>query len=165
VLYLTPTYGHFPWLALILAMTFGLYGLLRKMVSVDALTGLMIETAMLAPAAVGFLLLDARGDLKLFHDSRGTDLLLLSAGVITAVPLLWFIEASRRLRLSTLGFLQYVAPTGQFLLAVLAYGEPFTKAHAVAFAFIWTALAIYSVDTVLTARAKTAAAGFPVAPE
>ena len=80
------------------------------------------------------------------------DALLLAAGLITAIPLLWFTEAARRLRLSTLGFLQYLSPTGHFLLAVLAFGEPFTRAHVVTFACIWTALVVYSIETMKAAR-------------
>lgn len=151
--YLTVLGGQFPGLALYLACSFGLYGLLRKIARVDALAGLTVETGLLTPLALGFLVTQmVRGQAVFGASSVGMSLLLVLAGVVTATPLLWFAEAARRLRLATLGFLQYLAPTGHFLLAVLAFGEPFTRAHLVTFACIWTALAIYSIDTVKGAR-------------
>ncbi|HOB73299.1 MAG TPA: EamA family transporter RarD [Phycisphaerae bacterium] len=148
VLFLTVNYGQVPSIALILAGSFGFYGLLRKTVRVEAMAGLTVETALLAPLAAGWLVyLAAGGRLSFGHAPTTVNVLLLLAGVVTSVPLLWFTTAARRLRLSTLGFLQYLAPTGQFLLGVLAYSEPFTRADAVAFGLIWAGLAIYSVDT------------------
>ena len=145
--YFTISAGHFPRLALFLAATFGCYGLLRKIARVDALIGLTVETALLAPIALGYLLwLGAHGRSAFGLQSLRMDLLLMLAGLITATPLLWFTEAARRLRLTTMGFLQYLSPTGHFLLAVFAFGEPFTRREVVAFACIWTALVLYSVD-------------------
>ncbi|MCH7924245.1 MAG: EamA family transporter RarD [Planctomycetes bacterium] len=136
-----------PTVALVLAGSFGLYGLLRKTAKVDAILGLGVETALLLPLAIGYLAYLITTDQCRFGAvSWRTDVLLASGGIITAVPLLWFTNAARRLRLATLGFLQYIAPTGQFLLAVALYGEDFTQAHAISFGCIWTALAIYSVD-------------------
>jgi chloramphenicol-sensitive protein RarD len=153
VLYLAVSFGEAPWIALILAATFGLYGLLRKTVRVEPMAGLTVETALLMPCGVAYLAwLAARGDIVFGPAPLSLDLLLVTAGVLTAIPLLWFTNAARRLRLTTLGFLQYIAPTGQFLLAVLVYDEPFQAAHGITFAFIWTALAIYSIDAALRAR-------------
>lgn len=142
--------GALPWVSVALALTFGLYGLLRKRAPVEALTGLTVETALATPFAVGYLALFA-GEGTFGANGREA-LLLVGSGVATAVPLLWFAIGARRLRYSTLGILQYVAPTGQLALAVLAYGEPFTARHAVTFGLIWTAVAIYAADGILAAR-------------
>ena len=153
VIYLTIVYGQMPIVALVLATTFGFYGLLRKTAKVDALAGLTVETVLIGPFALAYLIYLGIGGVGFFATiSHGTDLLLAFSGVVTAVPLLWFANAARRLRLSTLGFLQYIAPSMQFLLAVAAYGETFTKEHSIAFTCIWTALLIYSIDTARAAR-------------
>jgi chloramphenicol-sensitive protein RarD len=147
VLVLTLQQGSFPWTALILAVTFGSYGLLRKVVKADSLTGLSVETCLLGPPALGYLVFVAwQGEGAFLHGPLLTDILLLSAGVVTAVPLLLFAAAARRLRLATIGFLQYITPTLHFLLAVVAYGEPFTRAHLISFIFIWLGLGCYSWD-------------------
>ncbi len=156
VAYLTFNYGQVPIIALVLAGSFGLYGLLRKTAKVDALTGLTIETMLLAPLALAYLGVLAWGhECSFGTESWRTDGLLALGGVITAVPLLWFTNAARRLRLATLGFLQYLAPTGHFLLAVAAYGEHFSQVHLICFACIWTALLVYSIDTVTHAPRGT----------
>jgi chloramphenicol-sensitive protein RarD len=162
--YMTLTAGHFPGLALFLALSFGAYGLLRKTAPVDATVGLTVETALLAPLALAYLGYQMFAGRAVFGaGSLRLDVLLMAAGLITAIPLLWFTEAARRLRLSTLGFLQYLSPTGHFLLAVLAYGEPFTRAYLITFACIWTALVVYSIETVKTARrVPLPAVGAPV---
>jgi chloramphenicol-sensitive protein RarD len=153
VAYLIIGYGQVPWLALVLAFSFGFYGFLRKTTRADALVGLTVETALLTPIALAYLVYQGlRGDGAFGMVSREMDLLLVSAGVVTAVPLLWFAAAAKRLWYSTLGILQYLAPTGQFLLAVLAYGEPFTREHLISFSLIWAALIIYTADTVLLPR-------------
>jgi chloramphenicol-sensitive protein RarD len=158
--YLTLAGRQFPGLAPFLAITFGAYGLLRKTVRVDALVGLTVETALLAPAALIFLGYQmAHGHAVFLRDSLRVDVLLLLAGIVTATPLLWFTEAARRLRLATLGFLQYLSPTGQFLLAVLAFGEPFTLAHGVTFACIWAALLLYSIETARNAEISKSPSG------
>jgi chloramphenicol-sensitive protein RarD len=113
---------------------------------------------LIGPFALAYLIYLGVGGVGLFGTvSLGTDGLLALAGVVTAVPLLWFANAARRLRLSTLGFLQYIAPSGHFLLAVVAYGEAFTVTHLIAFTCIWIALAIYSIDTAKAARRNSAA--------
>jgi chloramphenicol-sensitive protein RarD len=139
--------GVFPWISLTLAVSFGLYGLLRKIAGVASIGGLTIETTFLLPFAVAYLMLRAQqGTIAFGNVSAGLDLLLLAAGPFTALPLLWFASAVRRLRLATVGLLQYIAPTIQFTLAVAVYREPFDRTRLVAFALIWVAIAIYSAD-------------------
>ena len=147
------------WISLTLAASFALYGFVRKVAPVDALEGLSIETALLAPLALGWLAwLYGRGTIGLGSFGPTVDLLLMLGGAVTAIPLLLFTAAARRLPYSTLGFLQYIAPSLQFLLAVLAFGEALTTAHLVCFGAIWTALAIFSFEGVRTARSRVAAA-------
>ena len=129
------------WISLTLCVSFALYGLLRKIVPVDALTGLAIETALLFPLALGWLAWRRCSGAPMFGiDAAATRSCCSLAGVVSTTPLLLFTAAARRLPYSTLGMLQFLAPTLQFLIAVLLYGEPFTRAHAIAFAAIWTAL-------------------------
>jgi len=145
--------GHLPWISLVLALSFGCYGLVRKLARIETLAGSMIETLLLAPAAAIYLVvLAARGGGELGHAGLGIELLLLSTGVVTALPLLLFTGAARRLPLSTIGFLQYLAPTGQFVLAVLIYDEAFAREQLISFGLIWLALAAFSVDLVRQAR-------------
>ncbi len=145
---LTISQGGPPWVALALAFSFGLYGLLRKIARLGALAGLNFETLLLVvPAAVYLSYLAAQGVGHFAVVSRTMDLLLAFAGVATALPLLLFTSAARRLRLSTIGFLQFLAPSIHFLLAVLLYDEPFTHGHIVCFGCIWTALAIFTIDS------------------
>jgi chloramphenicol-sensitive protein RarD len=147
VITLTIQYGSIPWSALILAATFGSYGLLRKVVKTDALAGLTVETIVLAPIALAYLLYSAwRGEGAFLASGIKINLLLMSAGVVTAVPLLLFAAAARRLRLATIGFLQYITPTMHFLLAVVVYNEPFSSTHLVSFLCIWAGLVCYSWD-------------------
>jgi len=131
------------WISLTLCVSFALYGLLRKIVPVDAVTGLGVETALLFPLAVGWIAWRATHGAAIFGTTGMESGLLLLAGIVSTTPLLLFTAAARRLAYSTLGMLQFIAPTLQFLIAVLLYGEPFTRAHAIAFAAIWTALALY----------------------
>jgi chloramphenicol-sensitive protein RarD len=145
VLVMAVHHGRLPWIALILALTFGLYGLLRKLAAVEALTGLAVETLLLFPVAAGYLCYLAVMGLGAFPSlSLHDDLFLPMAGFITAIPLLWFAAAARRLRLATIGFMQYLTPTLHFLLAVLVFGEPFSRSELVSFACIWTGLGLYS---------------------
>lgn len=139
--------GRLPWIALSLAATFGAYGLLRKKSPLGPLVGLGLETLLLAPFAIGFLIWRQQAGLgALGHVSAGSHALLLSAGVVTAVPLLLFIYGARRIRFSTLGLLQYIAPTVQFAVGVWLYREPFSPDRAGAFGLIWCGLAIYTLD-------------------
>lgn len=148
VLWLTLDVGKAPWTSLSLALSFGLYGLVRKLIPVGAVAALTAEAGLLVPLAVGYLAVSrARGTLTFGTGSPGHDVLLVLSGPITAIPLLCFAGAVRRLPLTTLGFVQYLSPTLQFLLAVVLYNEPLTAARGVAFACIWTALAIFAVHT------------------
>ena len=145
VLYLTFGYGRFPWIAVTLCTTFGLYGLLRKKSGTAAIPGLFIETVLLVPAAIAYLfLLKTKGTLVFDHGGWWLSILLISTGVVTAVPLFWFGYAARYLRLTTIGFLQYLAPTGSFFLGVFLYHEPFTRGHLITFSLIWIGLAIFT---------------------
>ncbi|WP_394146281.1 EamA family transporter RarD [Vibrio atypicus] len=146
-------FGSVPVVAIVLALSFGCYGLLRKKVSLDAQTGLFIETLILLPAAAIYLLWIADSSTSdLMANPITLNLLLISAGVITTLPLLCFTGAATRLKLSTLGFFQYIGPSLMFLLAVLVYGEAFTADKAITFAFIWGALVVFSVDGIKTSR-------------
>jgi chloramphenicol-sensitive protein RarD len=145
------------WISFALAGSFALYGFLRKIAPVDALEGLSVETLLLAPLALGWLLWAGhKGDAAMGADLT-TDTLLILSGAVTAIPLLLFTGAARRLPYSTLGFLQYIAPSIQFLLAVLLFKEPFTVAHMICFGAIWSALALVGVEGVRSTRAKSRA--------
>jgi len=135
--------GHgVPWLALMLAVSFAGYGLLRKLVPVSALGGLLIEALLLAPAALLYLVVTGGGEVP--RAGVATQAVIALAGPVTAVPLVLFAVAARRLKMSTIGLLMYLNPTLQMLVAVFAFGEPFTAVHAVVFAAIWVGLALYS---------------------
>lgn len=152
--------GHFPWIALGLAASFGFYGLLRKQSPLGPMLGLTVEASLLAPVAAGWLLWKAvHHEGALGHSDLRTTLLVFSTGVVTAVPLLLFGIAARRLRMTTLGLLQYLAPTCQFLIGWRWFGEPFTAERAAAFALIWTGLALYSADTLLAQRRRPGQSG------
>jgi chloramphenicol-sensitive protein RarD len=147
VLYLAVIAGRPPWIALVLAASFGLYGLIRKIVAVDAVPGLATETLMLTPFALVFLLwLEARGTAALGHAATHVNVLLVGSGLITALPLALFAYGARRIPLSTVGLVQYIGPTLQFLTGVWIFHEPFTRERGIGFLFIWAALAIYAGD-------------------
>jgi chloramphenicol-sensitive protein RarD len=147
------SHGRLPWIALVLASSFGLYGLMHKLSRVRPVPALAIETGTLAPLALGFLALGTNPPGGALAEGPAlTRALLLGAGPITALPLLWFGSAARRLPLSTLGLFQYLAPTLALLLAVFLYGEPFTRAHALAFLLIWAALALYTWEAFQSSR-------------
>jgi chloramphenicol-sensitive protein RarD len=147
VLVLVARLGTLPWLPFTLALSFGLYGLVRKRAGVDAVGGLLAETILLAPLALLVVILRERAGLGAFGHGLRMSLLLAAAGPITTIPLVLFAMGVQRLRLSTVGLLQYLTPTLQFLIAVLLYREPFGPTHAVAFGLIWAALAVYSWDS------------------
>ena len=148
VLNLTLYQGQFPWIALVLASSFSLYGLLRKLAKVEAMMGLTVETTLLAPLSLGYIVfLFFHQEGAFLEGSRQLDVLLPLSGLVTAIPLLFFIGAARRLRLATVGFLQYITPSLHFILAVGLYRETFSFRHLVSFLFIWTGLGIYSADT------------------
>ncbi len=164
VVIITANYGSFPWVAIILAITFGSYGLLRKIVKTDALAGLAFETIILAPFALILLLTAAiQGNGAFISAGGATSFLLASSGLLTAIPLLLFAAAARRLKMATIAFLQYITPTVQFILAVLVYREPFTLVYLYGFFFIWCALFLYSLDawkTLMNHRKGRKEAGF-----
>jgi chloramphenicol-sensitive protein RarD len=152
VLALVVRLGQVPWIALSLALSFGLYGLVRKGTRVDAAAGLLGEVAVLLPPSIAWLaVVGLRGDSH-FGEGAARTALLAAIGAVTAVPLMWFAVAVRRLRLATIGILQYVNPTMQFAIAVLVFGEPFTGAHRVAFGCIWAALAVYTSEVISISR-------------
>jgi chloramphenicol-sensitive protein RarD len=135
--------GRLPWIALGLALSFGLYGLFRKIVAVTPLIGLLVETALMTPPALAIIWsLSSQGRAG-FGSSAHLTLLFLGAGVVTTLPLLWFNSATKLLRLSTMGFLQYLAPTLQLLVGVIVFKEAFTSRDAISFVLIWTAIAVY----------------------
>ncbi|MEN9935413.1 MAG: hypothetical protein RLZZ387_1992 [Chloroflexota bacterium] len=154
VLYLTVEYGAFPWIAITLALSFGVYGLLHKLAPLNALDGFAFETLLMTPPALAFLAYQEMAVGGAFvHAGPDITALLVGAGLVTAVPLLLFSAGARRIQLTTLGILQYIAPTMQFLLGVLVYGEPLTPQRLVGFCLIWLALAIYTVDGIRRSRA------------
>ena len=151
VLILTVFVGGIPWVALILAGSFGGYGLIRKKLSVGSITGLGAESLILSlPAVIYLAYLGFVGTGSFGTISWKYNLLLALSGVVTALPLVWFAYAVQRLRLSTIGFIQYLAPTCMFLLGVFIYKEEFSGTHLITFIFIWSGLAIYSIDSVKT---------------
>ncbi len=140
------------WISLTLALSFAFYGLVRKIAPVESLEGLTVETALLTPFALAYITWLSRNDALVFGDAAGMTGLLVLAGAVTAVPLLLFAGAARRLPYSTLGLLQYLAPTLQFLLAITVFGEVMTTAHIVCFALIWSGLALYVVSSIRQSR-------------
>lgn len=158
VLFLTVRYGRFPWIALTLGITFAVYGLLRKRSQTGSIPGLLLETTLLVPVAFIYLvMLQRSGGLVFANSAQTLSILLISTGVITTLPLLWFGHAARYLRLTTVGFLQYLSPSCTFFLGVFLYHEPFTAAHLVTFGLIWVALAIYTWDAVAMWRSRSRA--------
>ena len=154
VLVMTITYGQFPWIALSLAISFGLYGLAKKLIKVDSAVGLALETLVVMPLAaiyIGYLM--NQGTNSLFAGSVSTTLLLAGAGAATAVPLLFFAKGAQRIPLATLGILQYIAPTLTLILGVFVYHEAFSTIHLLAFTFIWSALILYSLSRTKLASA------------
>jgi chloramphenicol-sensitive protein RarD len=147
VVYLTVSYGSLPWIALGLAFSFGGYGLAKKKAPLGPLDGLTLETALLVAPAVAYLgRLERAGSGAFLHTGSATDLLLAASGTITIIPLLLFASSVRRVPLSIVGILQYIAPTIQLFLGVLLFHEPFTRVQAVGFAFVWVAIAVFACE-------------------
>jgi chloramphenicol-sensitive protein RarD len=145
VAFLTIQYGRFPWIALSLAVGFALYGFLRKTSRVGSITGLTAETAILSPLALIYLLfLFFQKTSSVVGASFTTHLLLVGAGIVTAVPLVWFAKGARRIPLSMIGFFQYLAPTISLILGIFVFKEPFTTSHLISFSLIWAALILYT---------------------
>ncbi len=155
VAYLTVVYGRLPWIALALAFSFGLYGLVKKMAPLSSAFGLTIETGILLVPALAYLLfVEFTGQGKFLHTGLTADLLMVGAGLVTTIPLLMFASAAQKIPLSMIGIMQYIAPTMQFLIGVLVYKEPFSQAQFVGFAIVWVALIIFGVEGYLSSRRK-----------
>ena len=155
VIYLTATYGSLPWIALSLAFTFGFYGLVKKTAPLGSLFGLTLETGLVFLPALGYLLFaENTGQGAFGHTDSFTLLLMVGAGPVTTIPLLMFASAARRIPLTMIGVLQYVAPTLQFLLGVLIYKEPFTTARLVGFSLVWIALIVFWTEGIIAHRAQ-----------
>ena len=147
VLYMTIQYGSLPWIALSLAFSFGLYGLLHKLTKTDSLIALFYHTALITPFAILFLVIEGfKGRGSIGTAAPVVNLLLVGAGVVTALPLIWFANGVRRIPLSTVGFTQYLAPSLMLLLGVLLFKEPFTKTHLISFSLIWGGLVLFSIS-------------------
>jgi chloramphenicol-sensitive protein RarD len=156
VIYLTLRYGELPWIALVLALSFAMYGLIRKTSSLASLEGLSLETALMFLPAAGYLIyLQSMGTAAFGHVDGLTTSLLGLAGVATAVPLLFFAAGARRIKLATVGILQYIAPTMQFLIGVFIFNEPFTADRLIGFSIIWLALFIYTLENIWVGRRRS----------
>lgn len=146
---MTIQFGSIPWVALLLASTFALYGLFKKLVKAESLVSLALETTVLMPLALGYILFKLfSGQSALYSVSLSTLVILIFSGVATATPLLWFGMGSNRVRLSTMGFLQYISPTISLIIGIFIYGEKFTSTHLLSFGFIWAGLIIYSFSNI-----------------
>jgi len=169
VTFMTLSLGRPPWIALALAFSFGLYGLVKKIAPLGSLHGLTLETALLFLPALGFLLFaEGSGTGAFGHISWLTSLLLALTGVVTAIPLLLFASGARRVTLTTIGLLQYFAPTFQFLIGVFVFGEPLNQATVIGFIIIWTALILFTIEGLYTMRkahVQSLREAVPVPPE
>lgn len=153
VIYLTVVYGKLPWIALTLAFSFGVYGLVKKLAPLGSLYGLTLETGILfLPALIYLLTMEANGSGAFLHTGTNSDLLMIGAGIATTVPLLMFASAAKSIPLSMVGLLQYIAPTIQFLLGVFVYKEAFDFNHLIGFSVVWLALVIFWVENYLAHR-------------
>src|SRR5689334_16639837 len=153
VIYLTGAYGRLPWIALSLAFSFGFYGFVKKLAPLGSLYGLTLETGLGFPLAIlylAFVGLNGTGAFR--HDGGQVDLLLISAGAVTTIPLLMFASAARQIPLTVVGLLQYIAPTIQFMIGVFLYKEPFDRAHLIGFGIVWIALIIFWVENFMANR-------------
>jgi chloramphenicol-sensitive protein RarD len=157
VAYLTIHYGRIPIISLILAFSFGIYGLIRKRANLQSMPGLMVETLLLAPVALWYLWhVNTLGTGAFGHYSRLYDILLMLGGPVTAIPLFWFGIAATRIPLSTLGFIQYLSPTIQLLIGIFVFSEPFDTAYMVSFGLVWIGLGIYTYSVILAMKRRNA---------
>jgi len=155
VIYLTWTYGSLPWIALSLAFSFGLYGLVKKKSPLGSLYGLTLETGLVFIPALGYLIyVESIGQGAFGHTGVVSDLLMIGAGVVTTIPLLMFASATKRIPLTMVGIMQYIAPTLQFLLGVLIYKEPFSTTSLIGFSMVWIALIVFWVEGVFARKAR-----------
>jgi chloramphenicol-sensitive protein RarD len=154
VIYLTVAYGRLPWIALSLAFSFGLYGLVKKLSPLGSLYGLTLETGIVMPAALIYLvILQMTGSAAFLHQGGTVDLLLAGAGIVTTIPLLMFASAAKQIPLTMVGILQYIAPTLQFIIGVFIYKEPFDHSHLIGFGLVWIALIIFWIENFFSHRA------------
>lgn len=150
--WLTVSAGHLPWIGLVIAVTFAVYGLIRKTASLGPLEGLTVETLAMLPLSAAFLLIPGSGSSHAWGESLSLTLLLMAAGPVTAIPLLLFAAGARRIPLSIIGLLQYIGPSIQMMIGVWVYGEAFTSDRAIGFGLIWGALALYSIESLWRMR-------------
>ncbi|MBI5823684.1 MAG: EamA family transporter RarD [Chloroflexi bacterium] len=154
VIYLTVTYGSLPWIALSLAVTFGLYGLVKKLSPLGSVYGLTLETGIVFPIALIYLtVIQSNGTGAFLHGGLTVDVLLVGAGIVTTIPLLMFASAAKQIPLNMIGVLQYFAPTIQFLIGVFVYKEPFDTTRLIGFSIVWLALVIFWVENLIAHRA------------
>lgn len=157
VAYLTFAYGRPPWIALLLAFTFGFYGLTKKLAPLGSVFGLTLETGILfLPAVIYLGWAEANGSASFLHTDSTSNLLMIGAGVVTTIPLLLFASAAKQIPLSMIGILQYLAPTIQFLIGVFVYDEPFDQSRLIGFSIVWLALVIFWVENYLASRESMA---------
>jgi chloramphenicol-sensitive protein RarD len=153
VIYLTFVYGHLPWIALSLAFSFGLYGFVKKLSPLGSLYGLTLETGIVFPLALIYLVIVGfNGSGAFLHTGTLVDVFLIGAGLVTTIPLLLFASAAKQIPLTIVGLLQYIAPTLQFLIGVFIYKEPFDRAHFIGFAIVWLALIIFALESYISNR-------------
>jgi len=150
-------FGSIPWVSLALAVSFGIYGLMRKKIQVDAISGLFIETLILLPIALSYMTFIDSSSLSLLGGDLSASLLIIASGIVTTLPLLAFAAAAIRIPLSTLGFIQYIGPSLMLLMAVFIYNEPLPAHKLITFGFIWFALVVYTVDGYRFSRKATPA--------
>ncbi len=150
VCYLTFGYGHFPWIAIVLALTFAFYGLLRKTAPLPSLEGLCLETSILfIPALFSMIFLAMQGNLDFIHQNTNGRLFLAGTGIVTSLPLLLFGYAAQKIRLSTLGVIQYLGPSMQLCIGIFVYGESFPKEQLIGYALVWCGLLIYATEGIM----------------
>ena len=155
VAYLTLNYGHFPWIAIVLAVTFGVYGLLKKKMNFDSISALAVETTVITPLALGYLVFGTSGGLTSFSSQPLSIVgLLVLAGVVTALPLYWFGTAAVKIPLSSIGFFQYIAPSMKLVIGIFLFHEIFSLTHIVSFSLIWLGLALYIGDIATSKKTK-----------
>ena len=148
VTYLTISYGRLPWIALTLAFSFGFYGLVKKLAPLSSVHGLTLETGiLLLPAALYLVSSEIAGTAAFAHTGLGSDILMIGAGLVTTIPLLMFAGAARRIPLSMIGFMQYLAPTMQFLIGVFVYKEPFSTQQLIGFSIVWLGLLLFAAES------------------
>ena len=164
VMIMTVQYGRIPWVSLVLASSFALYGLLKKLVKVDSMTGLALETSIVMPIALAYIISkEVQGVGALGVNPVATSLLLVGSGIVTAVPLLWFGMGTQKIKLSMMGFLQYIAPTISLILGVFVFKEHFPPTHLISFGFIWAGLLVFAVSNIRDARGRHLASNHPLA--